>query len=69
MEQDARMLELETRLMYQERTITELGELVAAQEGRIRRLEDALRSVASRVKDLSEDKSPLSMPHERPPHY
>lgn len=64
-----RLLELETRSMYQEATIAELSRLVASQDERLRRLEESLRSVAHRLKDVAEEKSGAGLPHERPPHY
>lgn len=60
---------LETRLAYQERTISELSALVFEQSRAVDRLEAALRKTAARVKELSEGKQPGLPENERPPHY
>lgn len=64
-----RLQELETRSMYQEVTIAQLSDLVAEQENRIRWLEESLRAMAGRVKEMADGKDDNNLPHERPPHY
>ncbi len=68
-EAEKRLTELETRLAYQERAVSELDALVFAQAKALERAEAALRAMAARVKELSEGKQPGLPRDERPPHY
>ncbi|WP_091535598.1 SlyX family protein [Fontimonas thermophila] len=44
-----RLIELETRMAYQEATLQQLNDIVTAQQRRLDQLERALRELASRV--------------------
>jgi len=63
-----RIEELETKLTYQERTMTEMSAAAFEHERRIQRLESLLRQMAEKLKELAGDGPPLP-PGERPPHY
>ena len=68
-EPDGRMTEIETRLAYQERMMSELSALAFEQGRRIERLESALRKASARIKELSDGKQAGLPENERPPHY
>lgn len=72
---DAYVLEdLQSRLAFQEQTLTDLNDVVAYQAEQIERLEQQLRALAGKYRDLREaveerpgnSSTPLD---ERPPHY
>ena len=64
----ARVLDLEEKIMFQQRALDELNEVVLSQQSELERLHrevESLRALAERaVQQGSED-----LPHERPPHY
>lgn len=67
---DARFIELETKLAYQEDAASQLSDVVARQQQQIDALETALRILIERVQTLSlreGDKATLA--EEVPPHY
>ena len=62
-----RIVELETRLSYQDHTIEQLNEVVTSQQNQIDRLESDIKRIKAHLKDGTdiarpEDESP-------PPHY
>lgn len=65
------LIELQTRVAFQEDTLTQLNQVVAKQDQEILTLQQQLRLLAKRLDDalyLQEqgDEKPLD---ERPPHY
>lgn len=64
----ARLTDLETRLVYQEDTLEKLDAVIAAQAQRMARLEAALERLARRLEGLQQA-APADEPDERPPHY
>lgn len=67
---EARFIELETKLAYQEDAATQLSDVVARQQQQIDALETALRALIERVealKDAGGEKT--SLRDEVPPHY
>ncbi len=67
---EARFIDLETKLAYQEDASTQLSDVVARQQQQIDALEAALRALIERVenlKDASGEKT--SLLDEVPPHY
>ena len=69
MTDDDRLKELESKLAFQERTISELNQIVYEQEGHISRLEDACRELAAEFKALTEKLGDDLPDDEKPPHY
>lgn len=66
--------DLQSRLAFQEQTLADLNDVVARQTEQIDRLEQQLRALAGKYRDLREaveqapeGDSPLA--DERPPHY
>ena len=66
MANDARMIELETRLAHQEKALGELGDMITAQWKHIEGLESQLQRLHSEFQKL--DQGPQE-PDPPPPHY
>ena len=64
-DQSHRIEELETRLAHQEKTISDLNEMVLAQWRKIEMLEREVRRLGNEMQDLGS----ASVPVDRPPHY
>jgi len=65
------MTELQTRLAFQEDTLQQLNQVVAAQDQQIRQLNEQLRLLAKRMEDAlyAQEQSAHKIIDERPPHY
>jgi len=66
---DDRLIELETKLAYQEETIRVLNEVVTQLQGQVSDLERLLRSLGERVLQISDGAGKTSLADEVPPHY
>lgn len=67
-----RLVDIETKIAYQEDLVQELNDVVYRQQKQIDRLEAICRSLIDHVKALSEaaeGKPGGVVPDERPPHY
>ena len=62
---ETRLNEVETRLAHQEKTISELNEVVLAQWRRI----EALERQISRMNEEMQNLDSGSVPVDKPPHY
>ena len=64
-----RLIELETKLAFQETTLHELNEIVTAQQDKIDILQQAIQQLHERMKSMSEEavRDPEDEPP--PPHY
>ena len=69
MKNEPRIIELETRLAFFERTIDTLNEVVIDLVERLERLEGAGERMARRVEALEEPRDAAVPVHEVPPHY
>ena len=66
---EERLIELETKFAYQEKSLDELNKVIYSQQKQIDQIEKALKTIVSKVKD-SADQSSLSKDiDEKPPHY
>nr|WP_277346369.1 SlyX family protein [Solimonas marina] len=63
------MINLETRLAYQEATLQDLNDVIAQQSKRIGELENLCRQLAERVARIGQDVHKGSAEDEVPPHY
>ncbi|MGB3611072.1 MAG: SlyX family protein [Cellvibrio sp.] len=65
------LIELETRVAFQEDTLTQLNQVVAKQDQEILTLQQQLRLLAKRLDDaLYVQEQGIAKPlEERPPHY
>ncbi|NGY06672.1 SlyX family protein [Solimonas terrae] len=66
---EARLIDLETRLAYQEATLQDLNDVIAAQQRRISELEGMCRQLLERVARMGQDIFKGSAEDEVPPHY
>lgn len=67
---EARLIELETRLAYQDETLRVLNEVVVRQQLQIDRLEATCRQLLERLKRLPQAEGRAnSAAEEVPPHY
>lgn len=64
---EQRIIELETRLSYQDHTIEQLNEVVTAQQRQIDRLEAGLRGLRAQQAEGSQIRRPDE--ETPPPHY
>jgi len=69
MDLEKRMVELETRLSYQDHTIGELNEVVIRQQDQLDRLSRELKNIREHLSEVRS--SGLARPDEEapPPHY
>jgi SlyX protein len=65
------LIELQTRMAYQEDTITQLNNVVTKQDADIIQLQQQMRLLAKRLDELSfaQDAGTEEISNERPPHY
>ena len=67
---DARVVDLEVKLGYQEQMLDDLNEFVTRQQGQIDRLEKMVEQLTDSISDVQEASSGPRRPEdERPPHY
>ena len=65
--QEDRLIEIETKLAYQDDLVSQLNDVVTDQQSQITKLELLCESLVGRIKSLSEA---ADQPQdERPPHY
>ncbi len=66
---DERLIDIETRLAYQDQTINELNEALANQQQSIMKLERLCATLLERIATLNEAMPGTGETDERPPHY
>ncbi len=67
---EQRIIELETRLAYQEHTLNELNDVVTDQQSQLTRLEQLATTLSSRLEALAEaGPGSADAATEKPPHY
>ncbi len=64
-----RLIDIETKLAYQEDLIQELNKTVHSQQLKLDQLEQALRSLSLRYNSLAEQDDSEYPVDEKPPHY
>lgn len=65
------LIELQTRIAYQEDTISQLNQVITKQDGDIIQLQQQMRLLAKRLEELSvtQNDGAQEITSERPPHY
>jgi SlyX protein len=65
------LIDLQTRLAYQEDTINQLNNVITKQDADIVQLQQQMRLLAKRIDELSftQDDGASDVVSERPPHY
>lgn len=66
---EERLINIETKIAYQEDLIEELNKTVYQQQLKIDRLEAICRSLANHIESLTAAKNEGMPANERPPHY
>lgn len=66
---DERLIDIETKLAYQEDLIQELNRIVSTQQQEISGLRRLCDELAERLRSLSESLQATGHADERPPHY
>jgi SlyX protein len=66
---EERLINIETKITFQEDQIEELNKTVYQQQQKIERLEAICEALAKHVRSLSEARSEGMPANERPPHY
>ncbi len=69
MSDDARLIDLETRLSYCDATLQQLNDVVIAQQQRIAKLERICAQLGDRVARMGQDLYKDGPADEVPPHY
>ncbi len=65
-----RLLNIETKLAFQEDSIDELNRILCKQQDQIDRLQETCKLLIDRIGELQNSKSSQEKPeNERPPHY
>ncbi len=67
---EERLMEIETRIAFQEHTIKDLSDVIYKQQQEIDRLATICAALEKRSKELSESNQEIDAPaNEKPPHY
>ena len=66
---EKRLIELETKLAYQEDLIQDLSKTIFEQQKRLDQLEQTYRYLLAQTQELSETTSTNITVDEKPPHY
>ena len=66
---DNRVLDIETKLAYQEDLVASLNQIVSDQQRKLDELEAAYRKLVDRVVEQSEELAALRIEDAPPPHY
>jgi SlyX protein len=66
---EERIIELETKVAYQEDTIQQLNDIIAQQQKKLGLMENSLRGLMAKFDDASEGVSNINPLNEKPPHY
>lgn len=66
---EERFIELETRAAHQDQLLSDLNDVVTAQQSKITQLEDLCKLLLGRVRSIGEAMPEGDPGDERPPHY
>lgn len=66
MEFEPRLIELETKIAYQDKTIEDLSDVIYKQQQQITNLEKALELLKNQIHSIGDNEI---RGHEKPPHY
>ena len=64
-----KLIDLEEKLMFQQRAIDDLNGVILQQQSEINRLQSELQANRKLIEDLTEQALGKDLPHEKPPHY
>lgn len=66
---EERLLNIETKLTFQEDLVEELNKMVYQQQKKLDRLEAMCESLVRHIESLAEERNAGMPANERPPHY
>ncbi len=66
---ELRLIDLESKISFQESELIEMSVAVMNQDVRIERLEATVRALRDKMKELDGEGQPPLPANERPPHY
>lgn len=66
---DRRLVDIETKIAFQERTIKELNEVVYEQQKQIDHLHAACRRLELKIRESADTQQERDIIDEKPPHY
>ena len=67
---EERLVEIETKIAFQEKTIKDLNDVLYEHQQELERIGDICRSLAKQVRELSGAALGIDAPaNEKPPHY
>ena len=66
---DERLIEIETKVAYQEHTIAELNDVIYRQQQQIDQPERICKALTDRIQDIAETVVTDKGGYEKPPHY
>ena len=66
---DQRLIEMETKILFQEDTIEQLNQVVCEQQTQLVQIKDQLNRLTKHFKSLIEATQDIRTGHEKPPHY
>ena len=69
MNDENRLIELESKVAYQDQAIADLGDEIYRQQQQIKRLEDQCRQLLARLETLATAAPAANPVDEVPPHY
>lgn len=64
-----RLIDIESRLAYQDQALIELNDVITKQQQTIMKLERLCASISARMASLAESLPPAGSGDETPPHY
>ena len=64
-----KLIELEEKLMFQQRAIDDLNGVILQQQAELDRLKSELSANRRLIEDLTQRALGKDLPHEKPPHY
>ena len=64
-----RLIDIETKVAHQEHLLAELNDALTSQQAQLTELEALCRSLAERLRNMSEGGETVGEHDERPPHY
>ena len=66
---EEKLIDIESRIAYQEHMLAELNDALTNQQSRISSLENSVRALTDRVRALSDAAPAGAAGDEKPPHY
>ena len=69
---EEQLIDVQTRVAYQEDTLTQLNDVITKQDAEIVQLKQQMRLLAQRLDELMRDPaqgSDMEITNDRPPHY